>query len=166
MIVHTERLELSLDCEKIYAYLQGITAQPYQPLKCGYTHSYELQNLPDFRLMEGVVVPPHSDRIAGYRPILMLHNPGNSYIIRGTRQACFPQCRGTMVVLDIDAQHEVHSTDPNGGFGAWAGLVWGLSGQPLMKTEWDTKNVVEKAREEIRKLLEKINNVVTDTKED
>ncbi len=152
MIVHTERLELPLDFEKLFSYLQSITAQPYQPFRCGYTHSYELQNLPDFRLMEGVIVPPHSDGIAGYRPILMLHNPGNSYIIHGTRQASFPQRRGTMIILDIDAQHEVRSKDPNGGFGAWAGLVWGLSGQPLMKTEWDTKTVAEKAKEEFAKL--------------
>ncbi len=79
----------------------------------------------------------------------MLHNPGNSYVIRGTYQAFLkPQRRGTMVILDIDAQHEVHSKDPNGGFGAWAGLVWGLNGQPLLKAEWDKERVAERAKVE------------------
>lgn len=157
MIVHTEELELpDTNWKKLYPYLQTITVQPYQPFKCGYTHSYELKNWPDFRLMEGVIVPPHSDRIAAYRPILMLHNPGNSYVIRGTCQAVFPQRRGTIVVLDIDTQHEVHSKDPNGGFGAWAGLVWGPEGQPLMKTEWDVGKVAEKAKEEFSKLIKEI----------
>ncbi|MBX2865645.1 MAG: hypothetical protein KTR27_18995 [Leptolyngbyaceae cyanobacterium MAG.088] len=68
----------------------------------------------------------------------------------------YPQRRGTIVVLDIDAPHEVHSKDPNGDFGAWAGLVWGLSGQPLMKTEWDAKSVAEKARDEFATLCQTV----------
>lgn len=151
MIIHTEHLG-DFNYEAIYSYLQSITVQSYQPFHCGYTHSYELRNYPDFRLMEGVIVPPHSDKIAAYRPILMLHNPGNSYIVRGHSQTLpqlvLPQRKGTMIVLDIDAQHEVHSQDPNGGFGAWAGLVWGPGGGPLMKTEWKPGNVAEKVREE------------------
>ncbi|MFG6107122.1 hypothetical protein U2F10_33095 [Leptothoe sp. EHU-05/26/07-4] len=148
MIVHIENLQLPLACEQLLSYLKSITAMPYQPFRCGFTHLYEIKNFQNFRLLEGVAVPSHSDGIAGYRPILMLHNPGNSYIVRGTSQTFPPQQQGTMIVLDIDARHEVRSKDPNGGFGAWAGLVWGHCGEPLLKTDWEPQNVAEQARKE------------------
>ena len=156
MIKYTEILKLPLAANQLLTYLQTITVQPYRPLSCGYTHSHELQNWSDFRLMEGVIVPPHSDGVAGYRPILMLHNPSNNYIIRGCDenkvQAFSPQKRGTLIVLDIDAQHEVHSKDPNGNLGPWSGLVWGLKGQPLMKTEWGVEEIAQKAKQEFLNL--------------
>ncbi|MBT9316465.1 hypothetical protein [Leptothoe spongobia] len=152
MIKYTETIQLPLAADQLLSYLQNITVQPYKPLSCGYIHSHELKSLPDFRLMEGVIVPPHSDGIAGYRPILMLRNPSNSYIVRGTDQTLSPQKRGTLIVLDIDIQHEVRSTDPNGRLGNWSGLVWGLSGQPLLKAEWSTENVAEMAKQEFLKL--------------
>lgn len=148
MIKHTEYIKLPLAAEQLFSRLKENTIQTYKPISCGYTHSYELKNLSDFRLMEGVIVPPHSDGIAGYRAILILHNPSNSYIIRGTSQNLSPQKRGTLIVLDIDAQHEVHSKDPNGRLGAWAGLVWGLGGHPLIKTQWSVEEVAKKAKGE------------------
>lgn len=148
MIVHAELLSLPVAPVQLLTRLKSITTQPYQPISCGYTHSYELKRLPNFRLMEGIIVPPHSDGIAAYRPILMLHNPSNSYVMRGTGQDLSPQQKGSLIVLDIDAEHEVHSKDPNGRLGPWMGLVWGPGGQPLMKTEWEMGKVVERARAE------------------
>ncbi|NEZ66627.1 hypothetical protein D0962_28365 [Leptolyngbyaceae cyanobacterium CCMR0082] len=143
-----------------YEQIKEITALPHQPFTQGYTHTYELQGFPNLRLLEGVAVPSHNDGIAGYRPILMLHNPGNNYVIRGTAgrkiQACTAQQRGTLMILDIDAQHEVHSQDPNGGHGAWAGLVWGPDGKPLPKSEWEPEKVLGVAKEEFEKFLEDV----------
>lgn len=152
MIKYTENIQLPLAADQILSYLQGITGQPYRPFSCGYTYSYELQKLPDFRLMEGKIVPPHNDGIAGYRPILMLHNPSNSYIIRGTDQSLSPQRRGTLMVLDIDLQHEVRSKDPNARFGSWSSVIWGLNAQPLIKTEWTVEHAAEVAKQEFLKL--------------
>ncbi|NEZ63020.1 hypothetical protein D0962_09535 [Leptolyngbyaceae cyanobacterium CCMR0082] len=140
-----------------YEQIKQIAIPPYQPFTQGYTHTYELKGHPNFRLLEGVAVPPHSDGIAGYRPILMLHNPGNNYIVRGTAgqkaQACSPQPRGTLIILDIDAQHEVHGQDPNGNHGAWAGLAWAPGGQPLPKSEWEPEKVLGVARDEFEGFL-------------
>ena len=148
MIMYTESLDLSITAAQLLCHLQSSTVQAYSPLSCGYTHSYELQSLPDFRLMEGLIVPPHTDGVAGYRPILVLHNPSNIYTIRGTSQRFSAQKRGTMVILDIDSPHEVHSKDPNCNFGPWSGLVWGQKGQPLIKSEWTVESVVTKAKAE------------------
>ncbi|MEA5466216.1 hypothetical protein [Leptothoe sp. PORK10 BA2] len=156
MITYTETLKLPLAANHLLSHLQSITIQLYKPLVCDYTHSYELQTLPDFRLMEGAIVPPHSDGIAGYRPILMLHNPSNSYTIRGTEQIFSPQRQGTLVILDIDAQHEVHSKDPNARLGNWSGVVWGLNGQPLLKDEWSVEQVTAMAKQDFLKLCETI----------
>ncbi|WP_250565806.1 hypothetical protein [Adonisia turfae] len=155
MIVATTTIPLP---PNTYEQIKALTTLPHQPFTQGYTHIYELQGHPNFRLLEGVTVPPHSDGIAGYRPILMLHNPGNNYIVRGVEadgrpqqfwvdtQWYFnrlkPQRQGTLIILDIDAQHEVHSQDPNGGHGAWAGLVWAPGGQPLPKSEWEPGEVL------------------------
>ncbi|MEO0435102.1 MAG: hypothetical protein AAF151_25800 [Cyanobacteria bacterium J06656_5] len=156
MIKHTEYIKLPLAAEQLFSRLKENTIQAYQPISCGYTHSYELKKMSDFRLMEGVIVPPHDDGIAGYRAILILHNPSNSYIIRGTNQNLSPQKRGTMVVLDINAQHEVRSKDPNGRLGSWAGLVWGLGGHPLIKTQWSVEKVAKKAKDEFISLCHSI----------
>ena len=156
MIKHTETIKLPLTADQLLNHLQNITVQPYRPFSCGYLHSYELESLPDFRLMEGVNVPSHRDGIAGYRPILMLHNPSNSYTIRGTDQVLSPQKQGTFIVLDIDDPHEVHNKDPNGRLGSWSGLVWGLSGQPLIKSEWTVEHTAETAKQEFLKLCETI----------
>ena len=156
MIKHTEYIKLPLAVEQLFSQIKESTIQTYQPISCGYTHSYELKKMSDFRLMEGVIVPPHDDGIAGYRAILILHNPSNSYIIRGTNQNLSPQKRGTMVVLDINAQHEVRSKDPNGRLGSWAGLVWGLGGHPLIKTQWSVEEVAKKAKGEFINLCHSI----------
>lgn len=148
MIMYTESLDLSVSAAQLLSYLQNSTVQAYSPLSCGYTHSYELRKLPDFRLMEGLIVPPHTDGVAGHRPILILRNPSNIYTIRGTSQRFTAQRRGTMVILDIDSPHEVHTRDPNCHFGPWSGLVWGQKGQPLMKSEWTVESVVTKAKTE------------------
>ena len=133
-------------------HLKSITTQPYQPITCGYTHSYELKELPNFRLMEGVAVPPHSDGIAGYRPILVLHNPSNSYVMQGTSQSLSPQRKGALIILDIDSEHEVKSKDPNSRLGPWMGLAWGPGGQSCMKAQWDVGEVVERARVKFSRL--------------
>lgn len=146
MIVHTQLLTLPIPPSQLLTHLRAITVQPYRPLTTGYTHTHELRGLPNFRLMEASIVPPHSDGIAGYRPILILHNPGNSYTIRGTGQRHGPQVAGTLIVLDIDAQHEVVSNDPNGGLGPWSGLVCGVDGKPCLKNEWTVEDVVWGAR--------------------
>lgn len=153
MIVHTQLLPLDIPPSQLLNHLRTITAQPYRPLTCGYSHSHELKGLPDFRLMEASIVPPHSDRIAGYRPILILHNPGNSYTIRGTDQRHGPQVSGTLIVLDIDAQHEARSNDPNGKLGSWSGLVWGIDGKPFMKAGWSVEDVVEGAMGALQKMI-------------
>lgn len=169
MIVHSEYIE-GLNCDRIYQYLRSITAEPYRKFTAGYTHSYKLQNLPNIQLMEGVVVPPHSDKIEGYRPILMLHNPGSNYIIRGLKptategiwehQAVSAQKKGTLIVLDIDAEHQVHNKDPNGGFGAWAGLVVVGDGEggAFMKDEWNSEQVLKKALQDLKWLLQEFEN--------
>lgn len=86
----------------------------------------------------------------------MLHNPSNSYVIQGASQNLEPQRKGTLIILDIDAEHEVRSKDPNGRLGSWMGLVWGPEGQPLMKSEWDVGEVVERARGELSRLCAEI----------
>lgn len=169
MIVATTTIPLP---PTAYEQIKSLTALPHQPFTQGFTHLYDLQDSPNFRLLEGVTVPPHSDGIAGYRPILMLHNPGNSYLIRGTSPRgpqltvvqgesnwprVEPQKRGTIIILDIDAQHEVYSKDPNGSHGAWAGLAWGPDGKPLPKSEWDPEEALGMAREEFRKFLRALN---------
>lgn len=83
MIKYAEPMNLPLATNRLLRCLQNIAVQPYRLLRCGYIHNYELQSWPNFRLMEGVIFPPHSDGIVGYRPILMLRNPSNSYTIRG-----------------------------------------------------------------------------------
>ena len=172
MIVHQEFLNLSTQPAVLLSWLRNQTIQPYKPHTLGYTHSHELQNLPDFRLMEGHIVPPHTDGVAGYRPILMLENPSNSYTIRGVVkgvprdipqrqiptkagqwQRIVPQRPGTLIVLDIDAPHEVYSKDPNGGFGPWSALVWGPAGCPCAKEAWNVERVREMAKEEFEQLV-------------
>ncbi|EKU97970.1 hypothetical protein Lepto7375DRAFT_7229 [Leptolyngbya sp. PCC 7375] len=160
MIVYTKELQLSIDYDRLYGYLKSITVMPYQPFKCGYNHTYELKSLPDFRLLEGVIVPPHSDGITGYRPILMLHNPGNSYTIRGRDETGIlyqlhgPQKPGDLIILDIEAQHEVRSKNPLTNFGPWAGLVWGHEGLPWPKGTWSPEDIANRAAQEFEKLLE------------
>ncbi|MGD1857323.1 MAG: hypothetical protein ACFB2W_24065 [Leptolyngbyaceae cyanobacterium] len=113
--------------------------------------------------MEGAVVPPHSDGIAGYRPFLILHNPSNNYTIRGVRQVCAPQVQSTLAILDIDTPHEVHSKDPNGRLGSWAGLVWGLSGQPLLKNQWSLQDTTEAAKREFLNFCHAIQETIHTT---
>ncbi|MEO1390252.1 MAG: hypothetical protein AAFV85_23205 [Cyanobacteria bacterium J06634_6] len=91
-------------------------------------------------------MPPHSDGIAAYRPILMLHNPSNNYVIRNEHQALEPQRKGTMIILDIDSPHEVWGIDPLGGHGPWSGVVWEPGGQPCLKSKWDIEQVAETSR--------------------
>ena len=159
MIVATTTIELPMLAQDIYAYLISLTTLPYQPFRCGYTHTYEITGHPNFRLLEGVTVPPHNDGIVGYRPIVMLHNPGNNYVIRGRDETGLlyqfhgPQYPGDLIILDIEAKHEVRSKDPNGGHGAWAGLVWGPEGKPLPKVEWEPEELLGAAREEFEKFL-------------
>ncbi|MEL7509520.1 MAG: hypothetical protein AAFN42_19485, partial [Cyanobacteria bacterium J06554_1] len=61
-----------------------------------------------------------------------------------------------MIVLDIDAQHEVRSKDPNGRLGSWAGLIWGLGGHPLIKTQWSVEEVAKKAKGEFINLCHSV----------
>ncbi|MEO0435109.1 MAG: hypothetical protein AAF151_25835 [Cyanobacteria bacterium J06656_5] len=57
--------------------------------------------------MQGVAVPRHSDGIAAYRPMIMLDNPRDNYTIRGIGQSWnISQSAGTVLVLDIDQEHE------------------------------------------------------------
>ena len=145
MIVHTQLFTLPIPPSQLLTHLRAITVQPYRPLTQGYTHSHELKGLPNFRPMEASIVPPHSDGIAAYRPILILHNPSDSYTIRGTGQRHGPQVAGTLLVLDIDSQHEAHSNDPNGGLGPWSGLVCGVDGKPFPKADWSVEEVMKGA---------------------
>ena len=105
-------------------HLKSITVRPYRPLVAGYTHTYDLKNLPGFTLMQGVAVPKHSDGIAAYRPLLMLHNPRDNYTIRGIGQGWnVSQSAGTLMALDVNQEHEVHDRDPAARLGAWLVLV-------------------------------------------
>ena len=133
--------------------LRKITVMPYRRLSVGYTHTHELKEKPDFRLMEGTVVPMHSDGIPGYRPILMLENPGQSYIIKGAKQKFLPQKVGTLIILDIDSQHEVRRKDPNNKLGPWSGMVWGVGATPLLKAEWSPKEVANRAKKEFSEFI-------------
>ncbi|EKU98154.1 hypothetical protein Lepto7375DRAFT_7415 [Leptolyngbya sp. PCC 7375] len=145
-----------------YERVKQIAIPPHQPFTQGFTHTYELQGYPNFRLLEGIAVPSHNDGIAGYRPILMLHNPGSNYIVRGRDETGLlyqlhgPQNPGDLIILDVEAKHEVRSKDPNGGHGAWAGLVWGIGGQPLPKAEWEPEKMLGVAKEEFEKFLEDV----------
>lgn len=108
-------------------HLKSITVRPYQPLTAGYTHTYKLKGLSGFTLMQGVAVPKHSDGIAAYRPMVILYNPRDNYTIRGIGQSWnVSQSAGTVLVLDINMEHEVHDRDPAARLGSWLALAGGL----------------------------------------
>ncbi|MGD1950214.1 MAG: hypothetical protein ACFB14_11280 [Leptolyngbyaceae cyanobacterium] len=154
MIITTYPNILSLPADAL-AKVRDMTDLVYHPLKRGYTHSYGIEGWPDLRLMEGVAAPPQSDKVAGYRLMLMLHNPGNNYIFRDVGQAMKPQGKGELVVLDIEAQHEVHSKAPNGGGGhePWSALVWGPQGKPCMKENYELFEAIQIAQKECERFL-------------
>ena len=155
MIAVTHPNTFSLPTDAL-AKVRDMTDLVYHPLKRGYTHSYGIEGWPNLRLMEGVAVPPHSDRVAGYRLMLMLHNPGNNYIFRDVsyKSELSPQQRGTLIALDIDVQHEGHSKDPDGSHKPWSALVWGPQGKPCMKEDYELFEATQIAQIEFEKFLE------------
>lgn len=161
MIVHTDHIPIT-NPAKLLDQLRSITVQPWHAHARGYTVSYELRDWPDYQLMEGRIVPPHNDGIAGYRPLLILANSG--YIFRGrTRtkaQAFGVQKPGDVMVLDIETQHEVwpNPLSDKNSWSAWSALVWGPGGMPCLKTAWSVEMVGEYAEEMFVEFLGAMND--------
>ena len=151
--IHANTVSLPADA---LAKVRDMTDLVYHPLRRGYTHSYGIERWPNLRLMEGVAAPPQSYRVAGYRLMLMLHNPDNNYIFRDVscKSDLAPQQRGTLIALDIDVEYEVHSQDPNGGHGPWSALVWGPQGKPCLKKDYELSEVTQIAQKEFKEFLE------------
>ena len=153
MTTTTYTNSLSLPADAL-AKVRDMTDLVYHPLKRGYTHSYGIEGWPDLRLMEGVAAPSQSDNVAGYRLMLILHNPGNNYIFRDVSQVMKPQWKGEFVVLDIEAQYEVYSKDLDGSHEPWSALVWGPQGKPCMKEDYGLFEAIQIAQEEFERFLE------------
>ena len=134
------------------AKVRDMTDLVYHPFKRGYIHSYGIEGWPDLRLMEGVAAPPQTDRVAGYRLMLMLHNPKNNYIFWQGGSVMTPQPRGTLIVLDIDAEYEVRRLDPDVSE-PWSALVSGPEGKLCMKAEYELLEAKQLAQEEFEKFL-------------
>ena len=159
MQLHTLTLEdfTQAKAEAVIKWCKGHTVDGYSELTHGYLYSHELEGFPSFRFMEGLSVPVHTDNIKAYRPILFLNNPSR-YLLRYETQAMARTWeRGQLVVLHLDAEHEVHSLEAENYRQPWQAICYG-NPERFKADTWGPEEVGKYAMAMMKEFVEDITN--------
>ena len=157
MQLHTLTLEdfTQAKAEAVIQWCKSHTVNGYKGLSAGYLYSHELQGHPNFRFMEGISVPMHSDRISAYRPILFLNNPSR-YLLRYESQAMARTWeRGQLAILHLDTEHEVHSLEAEDYRQPWQAICYG-NPERFKADTWGPEEVGKYARAMMKEFVEAI----------
>ena len=156
MQLHTLTLEdfTQAKAEAVIEWCIENTVDGYSELTAGYLYSHELQGFPNFRFMEGISVPMHSDGIAAYRPILFLNNPSR-YLLRYESQAkAVPWVRGDLAVLNLDEPHLIDSLEAEGSRQPWQTICY--EAEMFKSGQWQPEDVGNYADHVMQQFVEAI----------
>ena len=155
MQLHTLTLDLSQEkAEAVIEWCKSHTVDGYSPLTAGYLYSHELEGFPNFKFMEGLAVPSHTDGIKAYRPILFLNNP-SGYILRYDLQAkAVPWKRGDLAVLKLNEPHLIDSLEAENYRQPWQAICY--EAEMFKSGQWQPEDVGNYADHVMQQFVEAI----------
>ena len=158
MQLHTVALDLSQEkAEAVIEWCKANAIGGYSELAHGYLYSHELQGHPNFRFMEGLAVPSHTDNIKAHRPILFLNNPSR-YLLRYESQAkAVPWKRGDLAVLNLDEPHLIDSLEAEDYRQPWQAICYG-NPERFKADTWGPEEVGKYTMAMMKEFVEDITN--------